>query len=198
MANAEIATRFGTEVPDRRLTVEEFFEWGDDRARRLAHDEPTWELFDGVPAMQDADLWLHARVKLQVCDVFRAAIRERGLNFEVGIDGIGVTYGDSFYVPEVVVFPRGLIRDTDRMAPEPIIVVEVLSPSSVKTDLTTKAVGYGLVETIQHYLVVDPAAHDVAHFERRNGLLAQAGKPRDQGRLRLEPPGLEFEIPDFF
>src|SRR6266567_4141646 len=62
---------------------------------------------------------------------------------------------DTDYEPDAVVNcgerpdPEGFV------APQPVIVVEVLSPSSRSTDAGAKLADYFRVPSVQHYLMVD-------------------------------------------
>ncbi len=182
-----------------RMTVEQFLAWVDARDAALPYDEPKWELFDGVPEMQEHERWAHAHVKLSVMLALRDAIRRAGAPYEIGIDGLGVRTGPkASYQPEAVVFPAGLIGEHDRIAPSPVIVVEVLSPSSMAKDLKTKTAGYAKVATIEHYLVVDPDAEEILHFHRRGKRLVAPDSALADGVLRLDPPGLELAVRDCF
>lgn len=176
------------------MTVDQFIDWADRRAASLPHDEPKWELFDGVPQMQEHEKWVHGRVKIEVMLAFRDAIARCGLALGGALDSIGVKVSEfSSYQPEVVIFPLAEIADDDRLAPNPIIVVEVLSPSSYATDLRTKAQGYANVPTIQHYLVVEPKQREIFHF-RRDGKGFALPVTVTEGILRLDPPGLDLDI----
>jgi len=178
-----------------RMTVEQFHAWLDARAAQLAYDEPKWELFSGVPEMQSSEQWIHGRVKVQVWLAFRDAIARSGLPLEAALDSIGVAIGaNEEYVPELVVFPAGEIADHDRQAPDPLIVVEVLSPSSRAKDLNTKVAGYGRVPTIRHYLVFDPQSREIIHVERVADALVRREPSITSGMLRLDPPGLEIDV----
>ena len=178
-----------------RMTVEQFHAWLDARAAHLESDEPKWELFNGVPEMQSSEQWIHGRVKVQVWLALRDAIQRSGLPLEAALDSIGVAVGVSEeYVPEVVVFPAGQIADHDRQAPDPLIVVEVLSPSSRAKDLNTKVAGYGRVPSIRHYLVVDPQSKEIVHIERVSGALIHRDPPIASGMIRLDPPGLGLDV----
>ena len=107
--------------------------------------------------MQDSERWAHAEVKMALYHALFGAIRQSARPFEIAIDSLGVRTSDrDLYEPDVVVFPAGLIGPDDLFAPEPIIVAEVLSPSTTKVDLTTKLAGYSRVETIANYLALDP------------------------------------------
>lgn len=178
-----------------RMTCEQFLEWVDAREALLPFDEPKWELFDGIPEMQEHEKWVHDRLKLEITLAFREAIAKSGLSFEVAIDGLGVRIGPAeSYQPEVVVFPKGLIKDDDRYAPEPIIVVEVLSPSSRNKDLRIKAEGYAKVASIKHYLVVDPDARQLLPYARVADRLVPADAALAAGTLALDPPGLVLDV----
>ena len=190
-------------VKTPKMTVEEFLVWADARrsARSAArlNPEPKWELFDGVPRMQQHELWLHNRVKQVIWLELKVAIERSQLPLASALDGIGVrtTLTESFQ-PDVVVFPVAEISDEDRFAPNPVIVVEVLSPSTRKDDLGEKVTGYGRVPSIEHYLVVDPAPEEVLHSRRGPNGLIQPPVPVASPTLSLDPPGLSLELARFF
>ena len=180
-----------------RMTVEEFHAWADKREASLDCDEPKWELFDGVPEMQASERWVHGRLKNQIMRAIERAIEDSGLKLDAAVDSLGVKIGaNAEYVPEVVVFPAGIIQENDRLAPNPVIVVEVLSPSSRNKDLRTKADGYGRVSTIEHYLAVDPDGGVVVPFRRKGSKLVRPKEGLTTGELRLDPPGLILKVED--
>jgi len=176
------------------MTIEQFHAWLDAREATLPDDEPKWELFEGVPEMQAQERWLHVRLKYQIMRAVESALVEANVPYDIGVDGLGVVIGRSEYVPEVVVFPKGLIKDNDRSAPDPVLVVEVISPSSRAKDLREKATGYGRAETIAHYLAVDPDAGCVHHFARTGTKLTAAKSPLTSGRLKLDALGIELSV----
>ena len=187
----------------KKMTVEEFLDWADarraQRSAAIQSDEPKWELFDGVPHMQANELWLHGRVKYRVMRTIEDALLKSGLPFVAGLDSIGVRIDThASFQPDIVVFPADSIDDLDRFAPAPLIVVEVLSPSTRDEDLTTKVTGYGRVMSIQHYLVVDPGPQSVLHFHRCAAGLVRPPAPVAAATLRLDPPGIEIELARLF
>ncbi len=182
-----------------RMTVAQFLDWASARRAHLSYDEPKWELFDGVPEMQEHERWVHGQVKVAVYLALRAAVARSGLVLEVALDSIGVSISEhETYRPEVVVFPQGLIADEDRIAPAPLIVVEVLSPSTLNKDLRIKTAGYSGVDSIAHYLIVDADRSEIIHFARNGSLLRQTTAPVSSGSLRLDPPGLDLIVADAF
>ncbi len=138
---------------------------------------------------------MHARVKYLLMRQFDEAIRSARVPYEADVDGLSVRIGPStLFVPDVVVYPKGKVADDDLIAIDPIIVVEVLSPSSTNKDLVTKAKAYGTVNSIAHYLVVDPDGRQIRSFSRSGKELVVSADAIGQGSLRLEPPGLDIDI----
>ena len=81
--------------------------------------------------------------------------------------------------------------------PNPVIVVEVSSPSTRKIDTTLKLAGYFRLASVEHYLIVDPNGPPVIHHQR------QADDPIltrliGDGTVRLDPPGIEIALADVF
>ena len=185
-------------APMQRMTIEQCLEWADARGG-TAKSRERWELIGGEPRrMQDPERYVHVRNKSRVERALETAVIHAALAYEVTADGLGVRINASeYFIPEVVVFPSGQIDANDRFAPDPIIVVEVLSPSTTKLDLTTKVAGYGSLPTICHYLVVDPDAGELLHYRRDGDVLVAPHGPTI-GDLRLEPPGIVLSIAELF
>ena len=99
--------------------------------------------------------------------------------------------------------PDALINCGDALSydalevPNPIVVVEVLSPSNATKDLRDKLVGYFQVASIVHYLIVDPDDRFVIHHARGDGDAMATRIVRD-GSLRLDPPGIEVPVVELF
>jgi Uma2 family endonuclease len=88
----------------------------------------------------------------------------------------------------------GAPADLDSMILEtPLIVVEVTSPSSERTDTDVKLAEYFSVPSIRHYLIVDPVKKVVVHHAR-----GQAGDiarhVASSGEIDLTPPGMTVPV----
>ena len=78
-------------------------------------------------------------------------------------------------------------------APDPIVVVEVISPSSRGVDAGVKLARYFSLASVRHYLIVDTEKRIVIHHLRsEDGTLKHPGSA--DGLLTLDPPGLAIEI----
>ena len=81
--------------------------------------------------------------------------------------------------------------------PNPIIVVEVLSPSSRKFDETVKRRGYISLAGLHHYVIADPEGPPVIHYSRQaDGTISRAVVAT--GALTLSPPGIELGAAEIF
>ncbi len=83
------------------------------------------------------------------------------------------------------------------LIPDPIIVVEVISGSTERYDLTAKSIDYFLVPSIRHYLIVDLKRRVVLHHRRGEGDAIPKAIVRE-GDIRLDPPGLTVAFADLF
>lgn len=77
---------------------------------------------------------------------------------------------------------------------DPVIVVEVQSPSTGTRDSTTKLVDYFRMPSVRHYLIVHPVRRVVVHHARGDVEAGIATRIVGSGVLRLEPPGLDVDV----
>ena len=123
-------------VPKQSMTVQEFLEWSSGREGK--HQLVRGEIFAMAPESIQ-----HARVKLTLVNAMNAAIRRAGLPCEAIIDGPGVAIADdTCYIPDVSVYCGQRADGEGRLVPDPIIAVEVLSPSTERFDSSDKLVDY--------------------------------------------------------
>lgn len=109
--------------------------------------------------------------------------------------GIAVRIDDhTVFEPDASVAASGSLDDDSVFAPEPALVVEVLSPSTAMRDASIKLEDYFRVSTIAHYLIIDRDA--VFHHRRMTNKIET--EIHHRGRLRLDPPGINVEVGDFF
>jgi len=157
-----------------------------------------WELRDGRPVKLSAETLGHVRVKARAFLALRDAIARAGLPCEAFMDGLIVRIDrDNAYEPDASVQCGTHLPDHLLEAPSPIIVVEVVSPSSKTFDRRTKRKGYFSLASLRHYLILDPDERLVEHhFRTTQGALDS--QTMATGSLRLDPPGLEIDVASFF
>jgi Uma2 family endonuclease len=178
-----------TVLPKARMNVEEFLAWSE------RQPDDRYELVDGEIVAMTRDTVGHNVAKLEACIALRDAVRAAGLPCWVFIDGVGVAIGDrTLRIPDVVV-QCGSNPDPDAMIVDaPVVVLEVVSPSSERDDVGVKLLDYFSVASIRHYLVVFSKKRIVMHH-RRNDQGTIDTRFLNDGDVALDPPGLTISIP---
>ena len=80
---------------------------------------------------------------------------------------------------------------------DPVIVVEVVSPSSRGIDTGAKLAAYFSLPSVRHYLILDTDKRVVIHHHR-DGKGEIGVRILADGQLSLDPPGLTIDVRDLF
>ena len=171
-----------------RMTADEFLAWAEDQPRGR------YELEDGEVFVDMApERVVHAQTKFEVAYRFRLAIEAAGLPCMVMPDGVGIRFDDkSVYEPDALVRCGPSIPGDVMTVSDPMIVVEVLSPSTARRDEFVKLARYFSLPSVQHYLLVDAGRKVVVHHQRGTDGAVMSRIVAD-GSLRLDPPGLTLD-----
>jgi Uma2 family endonuclease len=179
-----------------RMTVAEFLAWSENLPA-----EARYELVAGIPLRLMAPTNIrHARVRRIVSDALRAAAAASGRSCAVFDAGPGVAIGmdgDECRIPDIVVTCATEIDETARLVPEPVIVVEVASPSTRLADINHKVEFYGGIASVRHYLMIEQdRLRAVYHGRDPSGGL----EPRilRGGEIVLDPPGIRLAFDALF
>ena len=138
----------------------------------------------------------HMRVKVAVFKALERAIDVAGVKCEVLPDGATVEAGENDYEPDATVNCGEPMKDDDIAAPNPVIVVEVLSPGTRSVDTGGKLVGYFMVPSIAHYLIVDPMRPIVIHHRRDGDRIGTS--ILSSGPIAMDPPGITVTVEEFY
>jgi Uma2 family endonuclease len=175
----------------RKMTVEEFLVWAEGQDGR-------WELYNGVPYLMAPERARHGEVKFAVQLALVQGIREAGLPCHMRPDGATVRVSQHVaHEPDALVYCGPKLPDDSIEVPEPVIVVEVASPSTRRIDASLKLTGYFSLPSVQHYLIVDPDGPPVIHHRRQGDRTILTSIAKD-GLLTLAPPGIEVAVADIF
>ncbi len=175
-----------------QMTVPDFLAWAE------AQDQGRYELFRGRIVAMAPERAEHAEVKFRVTAALDAAIRRAGLSCQAFVDGLAVVIDETTsYVPDALVNCGEKVPRDSMIASNPVIVVEVLSPSTRGLDKVGKLADYFRVRAVAHYLVVDLTRRHIVHYRRQLDGAATAVIVRE-GEIRLDPPGLAVEVADLF
>ena len=174
-----------------RMTVEAFLDWADAR-----EDDGRYELDGGLVVAMAPERVIHARVKGETFSALKAAVTKAELPCEVFVEGPGIRIDHATsYQPDIIVQCGPRLSGDARFVDRPVVIVEILSPSTAYRDLGRKARNYFRVESVAHYLVVDPDERVVSHRRRAEGG-AVVSQDLSAGELVLDPPGLRVAVAD--
>jgi Uma2 family endonuclease len=172
---------------DLRMSRDEYRRWVEQQK------SGRFERVEGVVVRMPADR------KMRVWLALRQAVAAAGLPNHVYGDGVTVEVDDSDFEPDAVVRAGGGKLPDDAIAvPDPLIVVEVLSPSTQATDLTLKLAAYFRVPSIQHYLIFWPNHARVVHHRREGARDVIETQIRTSGEIRLDPPGISIRLENIY
>jgi Uma2 family endonuclease len=174
-----------------KMTGDEFLAWAEGHEGR-------WELADGVPVCMSLERVAHVETKFSVGSALKGAIKQAGPRCEAFVDGLAIRV-DKYktFQADVIVNCGDRLSPDVMEAPNPVAVVEILSPSTRATDLGLKVSRYFEIPSIQHYLILSPDSRSVVHHARGQGdvLLTRIV---NEGVLHLDPPGFSVEVRSLF
>lgn len=172
------------------MTQEEFFAWAEVQDGRYE--------FDGFqPVAMTGGTLGHSRlirnINRQLANRLAGTSCE-ALGPEAGIATIGATVR----YPDAVVTCTPF-SDRDRVIPNPVIVFEVVSPSSIRTDRVVKLREYHAVPTIRCYIIIESDAAAITVFSREhpNETFKAAGLA-DDAILSLPEIGIEIPVAEIY
>jgi Uma2 family endonuclease len=174
-----------------RLTVDEFLSWAVEQPGRH-------ELFRGEVIGMSPETAGHAETKGAVYLALAAAVRRGRLPCHVLPDGMTVRIDDTTaFEPDALVYCGEKAPAAALEIPNPVVVVEVLSSSTRRIDLTHKLTAYFRLPSVMHYLIVDPTQPSVVHHARGTGdtILTRIVTG---STLALDPPGLTLALADIY
>jgi Uma2 family endonuclease len=173
----------------RVLTISDYLAWAEAEG-----DGSHTELINGQIVPMSPELVAHNRIKGRVFIALSSAVVAAGIHGEVFTDGLTVPIDEhTAYGPDATLRLGAPLPARQRTVPDPVVVVEVLSPSSVHMDTSAKLIGYFKLPSVQHYLVIDPETRSLTHHTRgADGKLS--AQTLSSGALRLDRPGITLDV----
>jgi Uma2 family endonuclease len=181
-----------THEPETSMTREDFLAWTD--------LQPTgrFERIDGIVVAMAPERASHNRRKRAARDALERAVSKAGLtSCEVFADGMTVQVENSDFEPDAVLRCGPRLPGESTKVPDPLVLVEVLSPDSGTRDRATKLRAYFKLPSVQHYLTV---------WSDEQRIVRHSRTPNDQvaaqvfvsGEIELDPPGITVTVEAFY
>jgi Uma2 family endonuclease len=174
------------------MTADEFIAW--------AMEQPSgrYELAAGEVIAMAPERAAHNRAKAELYLGLRSAIAARGLSCEAFMDGMTIRVDDrTVYEPDVSLRCGPRLGDRAVEFADPLLVAEVLSPSTRAQDSGAKFADYFRLPSLRHYLILRTDTRAVIHHRRDEAGAIVSAILRD-GALTLEPPGVTVEVAALF
>lgn len=169
---------------DARMSVAEYQVWVESRP-----DEERWELLDGEPVLMSPPKERHQRIVYNLLRRVGDLADARGCSALPGLAILSEAMDDFAPIPDVVVrcgppLPDGYARD-------PVLIAEVLSPSTMANDRGRKVDFYLTVPSLQTFLIVYQNETRIEAWQRGQGWEMQVFGPDD----RIDLPELGGGVP---
>jgi Uma2 family endonuclease len=172
---------------DRPMSLEAFLEW--ERRQELRYE------FDGVrPVAMNGGTLIHSLIVTQAVIVLRAKLERTGCtvfgtSVKVVVDG-RVRYPD-------VVVTRSAFDPSSDIVPDPVLMIEVLSPSTADIDRVDKSAEYGATASVQHYVILEQA-RPLATIYSRTGHGWTSDTVPGEEVLRLTALGVDVPLSEIY
>ena len=146
------------DVAEKRMTVAEFLSWDDGTDTR-------YELIDGRPVAMAPVSASHSIVVANVSHELRSRLQGPCyVGSEAGIER--PDRDDTFYEADIVVSCTPVTPGT-AVIPNPLVVIEVLSPSTIEHDRGRKAYDYRRIPSVQEIVLVASEQRHIVIWRRR-------------------------------
>ena len=133
-----------------RFTVEEYFAMEEQSPVRH-------EYFEGQVFAMAGGTKAHNLIKGNLIEYMRPALRKHGCQlFDEAVKLATVDAGDKsrYTYPDIMVSCDPADRQDPQVVRQPILIIEVLSPSTAEYDRSLKFLEYQKLSSLQHYLLV--------------------------------------------
>jgi Uma2 family endonuclease len=181
-----------TIVPKSRLSVVQFLDWAQ------SQPDGRYELVEGRIVAMAPERVRHNRAKAQAWRALDDAIQRAKLSCTAFTDGMTVVIDEATAREPDAAVQCGTDLDPDAtVLPAPVIVLEVISPSTERDDSAHKLADYFTVASIHHYLILNPVKQSVVHHQRGKGG-AIATRIVTTEPIVLDPPGFSVDAAELF
>lgn len=172
------------------MTQAEFFDWAEARNERYE--------FDGFqPVLMPGGFGNHARIAKNILVQLQRRLSEDGPCEALGSDAGIQTVGNTVRYPDVLVTCSGF-DGRKHLIPNPVIVFEVVSPSSIREDRILKPMEYATVGSMKRCILVEQSVIGLNVLWRSNDEPWHFETSKAGETLLLPEIGLELPVDSFY
>ncbi len=172
------------------MTQAEFFDWAEAQNERYE--------FDGFqPVLMPGGTRDHARITRNILVQLDRRLGENGPCEALATDAAIQTVQDALRYPDVLVTCSPSDGKT-RLIPQPVIVFEVVSPSSIREDRILKPAEYAAVASIKRYVIVEQSVIGLTVLWRSDDEPWHFQTLKAGDTLSLPEIGVELPVDSFY
>ena len=150
-----------SEAAVRRMSLDEFLRWDDGT-------DACYELIDGVAVAMAPPAEAHRILAVRLVSRIDAALQNRRpCNAQIEPGVVRPDRADSYYVPDIAVTCEPNEPGRQAMV-DPILIVEILSPSTERSDRRLKLPAYQKIESVREILLIDADSRHAELYRRAN------------------------------
>src|SRR5690349_20765846 len=145
----------------RRMTLEEFLRWDDGTDTR-------YELVDGFPVAMAPPAEAHRILAVRLVSRIDAALStRRPCNAQIEPGVLRPDRRDWYFVPDIAVTCEPNEPGRQAMV-DPILIIEILSPSTERDDRRLKLPAYQTIESVREIMLIDADSHHAELYRRED------------------------------
>jgi Uma2 family endonuclease len=176
------------------IPIEEYFALDSEGARER------WEWRNGHVYCMSGAQPEHNVICLNVGAELRTRLRGSGCQTYPSDQRVRVRAGSPYLYPDcsVACRPDFVTINGLRTLLNPVLVVEVLSPTSAQDDRGTKFMQYQTIDSLQDYLLVDSTARAVLHYRKQGEIWVPRLFERAEDSVDLSGLGVALPLAEVY
>lgn len=184
-----------TAVPQRKYSVEEYIEL-------LKNSEGSFEYFDGEIVSMAGGKIAHSDIASNLIFGLRDRLRDRSCRVFGSDTAVKTVKAWPFRLPDISVVCDNAVIETMQgfdMLVNPVLIIEVLSPSTESYDREEKFLAYQAIDSFKEYLLVSQNCPRVTQYIRQmNGDWVRRDVIGLESQVALESVGVTLRLKDIY
>src|SRR5215471_18680273 len=145
----------------RRMTLDEFLRWDDGT-------DTHYELIGGFAVAMAPPAEAHRILAVRLASRIDAALAgRRPCNAQIEPGVVRPDRADSYYVPDIAVTCEPNAPGRQAMV-DPILIIEILSPSTERSDRRLKLPAYQNLESVREIMLIDAGTYHAELYRRED------------------------------
>ena len=181
----------GLPAQKHKMTLEDFLAWEAEQPER-------WEFFNGEAFMMAGGSDVHNVVTGNMYMALRIGLQHTRCNVFMSDVRLRLAESDDLFYPDVFVTCTDADRARRQVKEDPILIAEVLSPSTEAHDRGLKFTAYRRLASLREYLLIHPDSREVQLFRRGADGLFTLHDLSGQAEVACESIGCRVSAAELF